>query len=388
MADFDVKVVRVTEVYSHPDADRLSIVKTTAGDFICISAKLDDGSHRYQVGDLVVYIPEQAVMPEWMMKDMDFWDINKDKPAFRYVKAKKLRGIFSQGILYQLDNRFKHNPEHKPMWDMFIPETVTVEEGQDVGELLNIIKYEPVVPATMRGQMSGAYLEHTMKYDFDSIQKQQDIFDDMDWVVATEKLHGTLIQIIYVPNLNDEFGFGESKNILVTSKGMGAKGFVYKNVPENDTNLYVRVLKQLLEQDLENKLKVLSCHFTPPKDDIIHLFGEVCGEGIQDLSYGFKAPTPRFFDMAINKEFQNLAIMNWYYSKLGLETVPQLYYGVYDKEKLLTFRDGKDTISESHIREGIVMKTLVEGQHPKHGRKIAKWISPDYLLRKNGTEFN
>jgi len=30
---------------------------------------------------------------------------------------------------------------------------------------------------------------------------------------------------------------------------------------------------------------------------------------------------------------------------------------------------------------------MIEQRHPRHCRKVAKWVSPDYLLRKNATEF-
>lgn len=57
MSEFKVPVVRVISVEHHPDADRLSIVKVLG--FTCISAKLEDGSHRYKEGDLVAYISHQ-----------------------------------------------------------------------------------------------------------------------------------------------------------------------------------------------------------------------------------------------------------------------------------------------------------------------------------------
>ena len=63
MSDFEVLVYRIEEpVENHPDADRLSLIKIQG--YTCISAKLEDGSHRYKQGELVAYIPEGAVLPE------------------------------------------------------------------------------------------------------------------------------------------------------------------------------------------------------------------------------------------------------------------------------------------------------------------------------------
>jgi len=36
----------------------------------------------------------------------------------------------------------------------------------------------------------------------------------------------------------------------------------------------------------------------------------------------------------------------------------------------------------------VVIRPLVEQNDPAVGRLILKWISPDYLTRKGGTEFN
>jgi hypothetical protein len=45
------------------------------------------------------------------------------------------------------------------------------------------------------------------------------------------------------------------------------------------------------------------------------------------------------------------------------------------------------------VREGVVVRAMVPGEHPVHGRRICKLISPSYLTRKapkNGeaTEYN
>ena len=53
-------------------------------------------------------------------------------------------------------------------------------------------------------------------------------------------------------------------------------------------------------------------------------------------------------------------------------------------ENILT---NKSIICPKQIREGCVVKDLYEKQHKPLGRKILKSVSPDYLLRKNGTEY-
>ena len=108
MSTFEVKIVRIDSVEHHPDADRLSIIKI--GGYNCISAKLEDGSHRYKAGDLAVYIPEAAVLPEWLLKKMGFWKEEENKGTLsgskgNRVKCVKLRNQISQGILYPVKSR-------------------------------------------------------------------------------------------------------------------------------------------------------------------------------------------------------------------------------------------------------------------------------------------
>jgi hypothetical protein len=73
---------------------------------------------------------------------------------------------------------------------------------------------------------------------------------------------------------------------------------------------------------------------------------------------------------------------------LNIKPVPVLYRGPYSKEIVLEHTDGKTTLGNC-IREGVVVKSANEDRSRHFGRKIAKSVSNDYLLRKgNTTEFN
>ena len=107
-----------------------------------------------------------------------------------------------------------------------------------------------------------------------------------------------------------------------------------------------------------------------------------------------KKPTMRLFDIGIKNSHTGLfryvnsfALTTLSRNYFHIESVPVLYNGPFDRKLLESLRDGKD-FSGSHIREGIVIKSAMEETHPRYGRKIAKWVSPEYLLRKNGTEHN
>jgi len=107
MSTFACPIVRVSEVVDHPNADRLSLVRLEGLGYLCVSGKLEDGSPRYRAGDLVVYIPNAAVLPEWLLREMDFWNAETGKGTLAgsngdRVKPLKLRGIFSEGLILGL----------------------------------------------------------------------------------------------------------------------------------------------------------------------------------------------------------------------------------------------------------------------------------------------
>jgi RNA ligase (TIGR02306 family) len=376
MSNFSVNVLRIASVENHPDADRLSINAVLG--YCAISNKLEDGSHRYKAGDLIVYIPEGAVVPEWILKP-GFWDEKKNKGILAgskgdRVKSIRLRGIFSTGILFPL------NADQKTVSNQ--TDTLEVAEGDDVSGFLGIFKYEPVIPMGMSGEVCNV-AEAPHSYDFESIQRLPDLFDAGEIVEASEKIHGSCFQFGYIPGLNHEELFFDG-NVYCASKGLGAKGLVFKNNAANDANLYVRSLRKMLDDDLGEILKDICDAGKLP----IRIWGEVFGQGVQDLHYGQTGVAVRIFDIKLGNEFVSRENFQSLAKQLKLETVPVLYTGPYDLPALEAVRDGKDAISGTNVREGIVIRSLVEGRHPYHGRKIGKFVSPDYLLRKgNVTEF-
>jgi RNA ligase (TIGR02306 family) len=382
-------VVRIVEpVVDHPNADRLSLVKI--GGYTCISGKLEDGSHRYKAGDLVVYVPEGALLPEWLLRREGFFDEEKGKGVLagklgNRVKAKKLRDIFSQGLLIS-GERFLDDP--LDLMDAIFVDgpgvtRLLAELGDDVADWLEITKYEPVIPASMAGQ---TYYdpEGPVAFDFESIQRVPDLFEPGEEVEVTEKLHGTFCQIGFRPGYTGEGFLGGE--FYVCSKGLGAKGLAFKDVPENDRNLYVRALRKLLDEGFADRCREVFSGFG---NGPFRFFGEIIGQGVQDLGYGLAKPELRIFDISINRAYLTPAVMREKAAQLGLDTVPVLATMPYDVAALEAHRDGMDTLSGSHVREGVVLRSTHWLPHPVHGRKIGKYVSPDYLLRKgNATEYN
>lgn len=395
MSEFACPVVRV-EILPHPNADQLELAKV--GDYMAVVRK-----GVFADGDLAVYIPEQAVIPEWLLKHLGMWDEAKQKGGLagslgNRVKAIKLRGVLSQGLMLQMDQGNESTgPFVVAPTEDGIGAAAYVGEGDDVAEFLGVVKYEPALPSHMKGRIVGVDYGATAKYDFDNLKKTPTLFDDGEEVVITEKVHGTLIQIGVVPSKNaNERYFGG--RVVISSKGMGAKGFVLDHTDE--TNLYAQAAKKhgLLEAMLEVFGEAADRQGAP-----IFIFGEVFGKtdsgaGVQDLTYTDEVLDFRAFDICLGNRSQERYFAWDHFElachKLNVKTVPVLYRGPYSKSVVLEHTDGGTTLMPNdgkahkiHIREGVVVKSAIEARNPHFGRKIAKSVSEAYLLRKSATEF-
>ncbi|MFW6855302.1 RNA ligase (ATP) [Burkholderia gladioli] len=381
MSQFEVPVVRV-KIEPHPDADRLELA--IVGDFRSIVAK-----GQFKDGDLAVYIPEQAVLPGWLIEQLNLTG-KLAGGAKNRVKAVRLRGIFSQGICLSGNTGDELNPttigvsaaRGNDLCPVFESQVFT--EGDNVAEFLDITKYEPSVPAHMAGRALGADLSITHKYDFENLKKHPNLFDDGDEVVITEKVHGTLLQVIVVPEsaANEKFYKGR---VAITSKGLGGRGIILDH--NDDANVYAQCVAKhgILDKMLERFGGGANLLDLP-----VLMFGEVFGSGIQDLSYGSTLEF-RAFDLCVGvrekAEFYDWMSFDAHMNAMGIQRVPALYVGPYSKDVVLQHTDGKTTIGGDHIREGVVVKSVYELRHSRYGRKIAKSVSEAYLLRKNATEF-
>lgn len=106
----EVVVVRIKTIEDHPNAHSLDIIPLYEGGFNAIARKGD-----FKVGDLAIYVEPDYVVPP----DAEMFAFLPHKR----VKSKKLRGVWSQGLL--------------------VPALPGMEEGQDVMEMLGIVRYVP-----------------------------------------------------------------------------------------------------------------------------------------------------------------------------------------------------------------------------------------------------
>lgn len=380
MAEFKVSVVRVG-IQPHPNADALEFA--VVGGYRAIVRK-----GQYQDGDLAVYIPEQAVLPDWLIRELGLTGKLAGKNADR-VKAIRLRGELSQGLVYPLQGDGVTRFLHTPLGDY------AVREDYDVRELLGIVKWEPPIPTHMSGQVWNAS-GLTVKFDVENWKMYPDVIQKGEQVIFTEKAHGTF----------GAFGI-QDHTYIVYSKGLGAKGLAFKINPQNSTNLYVRTFSEVGQALVDELTHILDTAE-------IFVFGEIFGPGVQDLHYGRDKATFRVFDIYLGSptdgRYLNVqevrdALAQFKdalygsddgvgrhidYDGYAVEYMPVLYEGPFSEAVMNEHTNGQETISGygMHVREGIVIRLAEERRDPNLGRVMLKSVSADYLTRKGGTEYN
>ncbi|MFF8832799.1 RNA ligase (ATP) [Streptomyces sp. NPDC015131] len=342
-------------VHPHPNADALELAQV--GLYRAVVAK-----GAYRTGDFAVYIPEQAVLPAALVEELGLTGRLAGKASDR-VKAVRLRGELSQGIVCR----------PRALADVDLARAAA--EGTDFAEALGITKWVPPVPTTMSGDVEPAP-DLLPWVDIENVRRYPDLFAPGEPVVLTEKLHGTACLMTYVA--------GEGR-VLVSSKGFGSKGLA---LAEDPRNVYWRAARAY---DLPGVAARLAAALGATR---VGLFGEVYGAGVQDLGYGANARGGEIGYALFDVAAETGGRVRWLdpAEVLGdaLPLAPRLYTGPYDITTVLELATGRETVSgkELHLREGVVIRPVTERYSPVvGGRAIAKAVSPAYLTRKGGTEF-
>lgn len=382
MSKFEAPLVRVT-VKPHPDADSLEIAQV--GDYQSIIRK-----DQFKTGDLAVYIPEQAIVPPLVLEKLNLTGKlsgpNKDR-----VKALKLRGIVSQGILYPVVQDFED--QDSAFMEVPSAEGKQLKLGEDGAEALGLVKYEPVLPSTLSGEVY--YLEELkFKFDIQDFKKHNKVFIEGERVVITEKLHGSFT--IFGKILNEKLltdyptGFIDG-TYFVSSKGLIEKGTFFQ--PHVD-NVYTRNLTPDVKKGLDDMAKQYAQSLANTdelnKTRFVFIVGETLG-----VQKGFQYGTEKFrmfgAGVVLNsdlKGFLDFKFMKEFADEFKIPSVPILFEGRFNKQAMIELTKGKTTLEDSHTREGVVIYAYNEGRDELIGRRILKYVGDDYLAKQTGEEFN
>lgn len=364
--EFHVEVVRVGPVNKHPNADTLELTEVNGYPVVTKSGT-------FKEGDNAVYVPVDALVPT---DRSEFAFLAKSGlPGEQHrIRAVRLRGIFSMGLLVPLTKEVRAEVESGC--------------GKSLREALGIEKY---IPPSERNLEQATKAKGASKaqaapgwmpvYGIEAYRRNKGALIEGEEVVLTEKIHGCNARYCYA---NGRLYVGSHKSFRGTSPTKWAQWLTSTKLRIQD--FFGRKHRADLIRDhgdvwwqaakdysLEAKLKQIPNHI---------VYGEIYGKGVQDLEYGLDHRKFVVFDILdVNAgrylDFDEMESMSNY---LGLHTAPTFYRGPWQSD-LVSLAEGKSHLAPLQIREGFVARPVVE-RRSHMGRVILKVVGEGYLLRK------
>jgi RNA ligase (TIGR02306 family) len=358
MSTFEVKIRTITHLEPHNNADALECV--VIGEYRAVVKK---GLH--SVGDMILYIPTDAMFTDLSVAQafvIDPYLTGKNKNR---VKVVRLRGQVSEGIVlpWSIVGDYLESVGKIPPLENFY-------EGLDLTDKLSIEKYEEPIPIHMQGQVRRwpSFLPH---YDIENIKRPESLASMVEGeeVRAYEKVHGTNCTVCFGEGLEDgEVAFVCSRN---------------NAIKESETNVYWRATRKY---NLIEKLQKIKDEYYPECSNI-SLHFEILG--VQDLRYSYENGDVGIaaFDIMVDMQFIDVDECVKLCNTVEIPHVPEIYRGPFNYDVLNALAHGTTLIgTTSHLREGLVVRPTKERKTRDNSRALFKFISEDYLLRKNGTE--
>ena len=344
MSDWFPCIVRLGKIENHPNGDNLEVT-TIMDEYPAILRK-----GQYKEDQLVSFIPYDSIVPDTeefyflspINRDSEGNILGKTFPIgqvpekYRIVKAKKIRGIYSDCLVVDAPSGF--------------------QEGDSIIDFFNIKKreYEEELPDNEVDPKTFSLF----KYDLEGAAKYSHVFEEGESVLIHEKIEGENCTIVYLED-----------KLWVRSRNFFKK--------EDDYSHWWDVPKKL---GLKDKLKNFQG---------LAIWGELYG-GIKHFKYDCSVVNNkinrkiRVFDIwnVFEKRFLNWDEVENICNQLDLETVPMLYKGPWKTDRSLhLLSEGKSTIGNC-LKEGWVMRSDPEKWHSKLGRKIIKLKSKEFKLFK------
>lgn len=388
-----VLVSKIENLRVHPNADKLEICDVLGWQIVVPRGV-------YANEDKVIYFPPDSIIPTDLA---DKWNVRN------YLKGKKR------------DRVGKVNLRGEPSFGLIIsmPNDKNFPVGTNVANYFGVTKYEPPT----RLSIGAAAAPHPLfdEYtDIENLRNYPHVFEEGEEVVCTEKIHGTNCRIGFIDNerlagsmrIRRAWPTYQLKRIDIDSIIVNKLGEKFiKILPENPEQISKDIDKKIREagvkrsdlyqnvevESIDDQRIIASIYWFPwtikEVRDLLEniscnpviLYGEVYGESIQSLGYGIQKSQLGFraFDLKINGRWLNYDDFSEVCEKYGVETAPVLYRGPFNIAKIKEISDGKTTLAADHIREGTVVRPVIERSHPDVGRLIMKYLGDTYLLSKN-----
>ena len=333
-----VPVATISNVAPHPNADSLDLCQILG--WQCVV-----GRNQFKEGDKVTYFPIDTVLP---LELSDSWNVTQYLSKQR-IKATRLRGEPSFGLVM---------PCARDDWNV----------GDNVAEFYGATKYEPPTREVRQRGSNAFYIANpdhlpgnSLFPDFTHIANLRhfpDIFGSDELVVVTEKLHGT----------NSRVGIVDGEKMAGSHHVRRGQGDAVYWSPWS-------------QPGVEAMLTTLAKHHKQ-----VVLYGEILGSEIQSLDYGYKGHEGyAAFDLMVDGRYVDYLSFTHICGTYKVPKVPLLSIEAFDFNLTRALSQGSTLFAcgAPHLREGVVVKPLIERHDPKIGRAVLKFVSDDYLLAKH-----
>jgi RNA ligase (TIGR02306 family) len=340
MAFFGITVEKIEKVWNHPNADRLSMAKVKG-----LAFQFVIGKDQFKENDTVLYFPLDSVVPEDLLKKMNMLGKLSGKNK-NLVKTVKLRGELSQGLVFP---SYLLSEEQLKL----SPEEITITLG--------VTKYDPPVNMTQDCILKELPTGFS-KYDIEGADRFGHIVElllDQE-VVITEKMEGTNCSV--AKDCDSLLVVNQRSNTIIEKPGINTS---YWKTARN-----------------QNLLQIVDS--LPP---ISAIYGELCGPSIQKNIYQSKDHEIFVFDIKDAGKWMDWESFKLFTSTHGIRIAPVLFIGklkdFLNGKSVQEASNGKSVINPFALREGIVIKPVVEQFHSQIGRLIVKQRSPEYLANES-----
>lgn len=344
-----VPVATIDALEPHSNADTLELATILGWQLIVKKGE-------YQVGDKITYFPPDTMLSPELS---DRFGVT-DYLSHGRVRCVKLRGEPSFGLAVT-------------------PDDLTWEVGQDVSQFYEgVSKWEP----PLRGTPSSRTLpedclpEHPLFPRYTSIENMRnypDIFAIGEPVYVTEKIHGT----------NTRIG-------MVEGELMAGSHRMRRKAPESREECLKN--PYWYPSTIPGVMHLLEALAACGHQQVV-LYGEVYGSSIQSFHYGEQGTLGyRAFDLLIDGKYLDPYHFLVQCARHDVQVVP--FYSStpisFSLPRIKALSEGKTTLlpeEKAHIREGVVVKPLVERTDRRLGRVVLKYLSDTYLFDKKKTDY-
>jgi RNA ligase (TIGR02306 family) len=321
----------------------------------------------HSVGDTVVYFEIDSFLPiedERFSTFMKFGINTFEGKQGHRVKTKRLRGVYSQGIVIPVAE---------------FPEIVDPQPDTDYAEIVGVVKYEKQEVAGYSGDAKGSFPWFLRKSDQDRIQNVYGRLQEHSGseFVGTLKMDGSSITVFavdknkYLPESEDVIGMDIA--IGYCSRNQQLK------MPETSENDWFEKTGKFYQGAENSDLFIKAAELCASTGKSLAIQGELVGSGIQgnfEKFEKYQVFAYNIFDVDAG-EFVDYKTFLEYAAMVDLQIVPEVYPAQKILEKsvaeIVQMADGKGLLA--NYREGVVWKQL-------NGNVQFKAISNKYLEKE------